>query len=201
MPRTPLLAHLVQLASASRRAGDLGTDTAEVLGRRAEALASDEGLTRRDLLKKAVLAGAGATVVGRMVLDPERAFGAHGHAQPRIAVVGAGISGLTAAMTLKDAGFERVTVYESNDRVGGRTYTRKNDGFWEPGQWSEWGGELIDTNHALVFALCKRFGFDVIDIERVTASSSSDILHFDGGYYLVGRHGRRLDSMAVSTPP
>lgn len=43
-----------------------------------------------------------------------------------------------AAMALKDAGFTRVTVYESSDRVGGRTYTRKNDGLWDNGQWSEW---------------------------------------------------------------
>ena len=48
MPRTPLLSRLVDLAAASRRADGLGTDVIEVLGRRDEALASDEGLTRRD---------------------------------------------------------------------------------------------------------------------------------------------------------
>lgn len=41
-------------------------------------------------------------------------------------------------MALKDAGFSNSTVYEAGDRVGGRTYTRRNDGFWEAGQWSEW---------------------------------------------------------------
>ncbi len=118
-----------------------------------------------------------------MVLDPERAFGASRRAQPRIAIVGAGISGMTAAMTLKDAGFHQVTVYEASDRIGGRTYTRSGDGFFEPGQWSEWGGELIDTDHELVFALCDRFGFDVIDLEQTTARGSNDVLYFDGGYY------------------
>jgi monoamine oxidase len=183
MPRTPLLSNLVELATASRRADALGIDAKEALGRRAEERASDEGLTRRKLLEKAVLAGAGATALGRAVLDPERAFGAGRHAQPRIAIVGAGISGMTAAMTLKDAGFRNVTVYEASDRVGGRTYTRSGDGFFEAGQWSEWGGELIDSDHELVFALCKRFGFDVIDLERFTAKGSNDVLYFDRGYY------------------
>ena len=183
MPRTPLMSHLVDLASASRRAGRLGTDATEELGRRSELLASDEGLTRRELLKRSALAGAGATVLGRLALDPERAFGAVRRAQPRIAIVGAGLSGLTAAMTLKDAGFRRITVYESSHRSGGRTCTRSGDGFWEPGQWSEWGGELIDTDHELVFALCDRFGFGVIDGETVAPKRSNDILHFDGGYY------------------
>jgi monoamine oxidase len=183
MPRTPLLSHLVELASASRRADALGIDVAEDLGLRATARAGDEWLTRRELLAKTLLAGAGATALGRLVLDPERAFGARGQAQPRIAVVGAGISGLTAAMTLRDAGFTKITVYESNDRVGGRTYTRKGDGFWEDGQWSEWGGELIDTDHRLVFSLCKRFGFEVIDAERVNTKGATDVLYFDGGYY------------------
>jgi monoamine oxidase len=183
MPRTPLLSRLVELASASHHAERVGTDIAELLGRRVEACASDEGLTRRKLLTHAALAGVGATALGRLVLHPERAFAAPPKAQPRIAVVGAGISGMTAAMTLRDAGFANVTVYEASDRVGGRTYTRSGDGFWEAGQWTEWGGELIDTNHALVLALCKRFGFEVLDGERFVARDATDVLHFDGGYY------------------
>jgi monoamine oxidase len=183
MPRTPLLSRLVDLAAASRRADELGTDVTDVLGRRAEALASDEGLTRRALLRNAAIAGVGLTALGRMALQPERAFAGPKQAQPRVAIVGAGISGMTAAMTLKDAGFKNVTVYETSDRIGGRTYTRSGDGFFEAGQWSEWGGELIDTGHELVFALCKRFGFDVIDLDKSKPKGSEDILYFDGGYY------------------
>jgi monoamine oxidase len=183
MPRTHLLAKLVELASASHRAERAGTDVAEVLGSRAARRETDEGLTRRDLLVRMALGGAGATALGRLVLHPERAFAAPRRGQPRIAIVGAGISGTTAAMTLKDAGFRNVTVYEASDRVGGRTYTRSGDGFFQAGQWSEWGGELIDTGHELVFALCKRFGFDVIDLEKASPKGSNDILYFDGGYY------------------
>jgi monoamine oxidase len=187
VPRTRLLSRLTELAAAQRRAGALGVDVPELLGRRNEVLASDEGLSRRELLRKAAIAGAGLTVAGRTVLDPAKAFGRgfdHGHhAQPRIAIVGAGLSGMTAATTLKDAGFSNVTVYEANNRVGGRTYTRKNDGFWEPGQWSEWGGELVDSGHELMFTLCKRFGFGTIDQTKFETPGSNDVLYFDHGYY------------------
>lgn len=46
----------------------------------------------------------------------------------KIAVIGAGISGLTCAYELQRAGFE-VTVFEKNDYVGGRMSTRVKDGF------------------------------------------------------------------------
>jgi len=92
---------------------------------------------------------------------------------------------MTAAMTLKDAGFRNISVYEASDHVGGRTFTRKNDGFWDAGQWSEWGGELIDSNHKLVFTLCQRFGFGVTDLQwhSVNTNGATDVLWFDGGYY------------------
>ena len=41
----------------------------------------------------------------------------------RIAIVGAGPAGLTAAYTLRNLGYERVTVYEKNAQAGGRVYT------------------------------------------------------------------------------
>jgi monoamine oxidase len=88
---------------------------------------------------------------------------------------------MSAAMTLKDAGFTNVTVYEASDHVGGRTWT--NSSFWSVGQWSEWGGELIDTGHKTVFSLCQRFGFSLYDMEQNNPAGASDILWFGGGYY------------------
>src|SRR5947209_8661620 len=41
---------------------------------------------------------------------------------PKIAVVGAGLAGLTAAHSLQKNGFD-VTVYEARNRVGGRVFT------------------------------------------------------------------------------
>ena len=178
---------LAALAQEQHAADRLGVDIDEAVGLRDTFAATDAALTRRELMKRAAIAGAGATVAGQLVLNPQKAYGAGRRlsAQPSIAIIGAGISGMTAAMTLKDAGFTNVTVYEASDHVGGRTYTRKNDGFWDAGQWSEWGGELIDSNHKLVSSLCQRFGFSTIDLgwHSVNTNGATDVLWFNGGYY------------------
>ena len=41
----------------------------------------------------------------------------------RIAVIGAGVSGLTAALALKERGFRNVVVFEKEERVGGKTFS------------------------------------------------------------------------------
>jgi len=46
----------------------------------------------------------------------------------RIAIIGAGVAGLTAAEELKRRGYDQVVVYEANDRVGGKVHTRYVDG-------------------------------------------------------------------------
>lgn len=44
-----------------------------------------------------------------------------------VVIVGAGVSGLSAAKFLKDKGVHEIVVLEANDRVGGRTYTIHNE--------------------------------------------------------------------------
>ncbi|XP_053201241.1 spermine oxidase-like [Panonychus citri] len=54
-----------------------------------------------------------------------------------VAIIGAGISGLAAAVTLVRSGFERITIYEAQDYIGGRIKSIKHDdGYLELGaQW------------------------------------------------------------------
>src|SRR5689334_7492097 len=75
--------------------------------------------TRRQLLKRTTAAGiavAGAGTMGKL------ARAAYGATQPRIAVVGAGLAGLTCAYRLKQAGLN-AQLYEASTRVGGRCWT------------------------------------------------------------------------------
>ena len=79
-----------------------------------------------DSLAPGTLHGAQASGL-RAAADVVRA----GEPGERVAVIGAGLAGLTAARELADAGFE-VTVLEARDRVGGRVSSRDASGFDEP---------------------------------------------------------------------
>ncbi|MCK2035318.1 FAD-dependent oxidoreductase [Microbacterium sp. SSW1-49] len=87
----------------------------------------------------------GAINSGERVVDEIRAQAQRGE---RIAVIGAGLAGATAAAGLVDAGME-VTVFEARDRVGGRVYSRSDDSWPMPVQLGAWlfaadDADLID---------------------------------------------------------
>src|SRR5947209_11269682 len=121
MARTPLLRALRRLAREHETAEHLGIAPAELRRRRSFEL------SRRDFLKGAAAIGAltpGLRLVPALALPP-----------PRIAIVGAGISGLTAALTLQDKGVA-ATIYEASPRIGGRMHSDAG-GYWAEGQVSE----------------------------------------------------------------
>ncbi|RYC57603.1 hypothetical protein CHU98_g8605 [Xylaria longipes] len=68
--------------------------------------------------------------------------------QPKVTVVGAGISGLCAGYELKKAGFD-VTILEASSRVGGRIKTFREPTF-APGLHGEGGAMRIPHDHFLV---------------------------------------------------
>ena len=79
----------------------------------------EQRTTRRGLLKKTAVAGAavaGASTMGRF------AKAAYGASAPRIAIVGAGLAGLTCGYRLKQAGLN-AQIYEASSRVGGRCWS------------------------------------------------------------------------------
>ncbi len=131
------------------------------------------GISRRGFLRTAV-GGAGAF----LALPRLRAVG---DPQPRIAIVGAGISGLNCALTLADNGIAS-TVYESSARIGGRMFSN-NIGYWDENQVTEWCGEFIDTSHTTLQSLATWFGLALDDVHAGEPVNSTETYYFDHGYY------------------
>jgi monoamine oxidase len=179
MARTPLMRALRRIAGEHQAAAALGVSVEEARERRAE-----RGPSRRDFVKRAGLlgaAGAGLAVAGRAALG-QPAFAA---TAPRIAIIGGGISGLVAALTLKQGGYAS-TVYEASGRVGGRMHTDWTEfgpGFFANGQQAELCGELIDSDHTLILQLAAQFGLTVTDVLAAQPKGTTDTYYVNGGFY------------------
>ena len=130
------------------------------------------GIGRRAVLRGA--AGFGATAA---VGIPSIAAQA---ATASIAVVGAGLAGLTAAYRLKQAGFSPV-VFEGNTRLGGRCFTARNA--FRAGQIVERGGEFIDTDHYPIRQLVKDLGLTLYDVLKAQPAGAIPVYRFNGERY------------------
>lgn len=73
-----------------------------------------------------------------------------------IAIIGAGISGMTAGYELHKRGFKSFAVIEARDRVGGRTFNQSVNG-----QPVESGATWIGPGQDKMYALCKELGIGV----------------------------------------
>jgi monoamine oxidase len=77
-----------------------------------------------------------------------------------VAVVGAGLAGLTCAYRLQQRGVNAALYEARSDRVGGRCWTAREFG---PEQVGEHGGEFIDSDHRRIRALVGELGLRLED--------------------------------------
>ena len=92
---------------------------------------------------------------------------------PRVGIVGAGLAGLHCAWRLLGSGVP-ATVFEAGARVGGRLHTGR--GLFPDGQLCELGGELVDSDHATMWALADELDIAMVDLEAATVGLRALVL-------------------------
>jgi monoamine oxidase len=172
MPRSPIFRTLQRSLQLHDEATRTGEPVDEAFGRLVE-LGAARRVSRREFL-----AGAGIAS-SALALGGCRTFGSRlSREAPQVLIVGAGLAGLTAAHRLHSAGVP-VRLIDAQERVGGRCFSLR--GHFPDGQVCELGGELIDSPHQAVRALCREFEIELDDlIGPEDPALTSAVWHFWG---------------------
>ncbi|MCS5734951.1 flavin monoamine oxidase family protein [Herbiconiux daphne] len=124
-----------------------------------------------------------------------------------VVIVGAGVTGLTAAVTLREAGCS-VIVLEARDRVGGRVWTDHVDG-----QLYEIGGQWVSPDQTALLEVLDDLGLDTYeryrDGESVYIGADGVAKRFTGGVVPTNPHTEAeierlivlLDQLVAETDP
>ena len=95
-----------------------------------------------------------------------------------VAILGAGLAGLTAAYRLLQAGIP-CEIFEGSERTGGRVLTKTD--FNKDAMFCELGGELVDTNHADLIALAGELRVEIQELKG--EDKGADLYFFGGKHY------------------
>ncbi|MGB8519829.1 MAG: FAD-dependent oxidoreductase [Candidatus Tumulicola sp.] len=136
------------------------------------------------LTRAAFLAGASGALAGCTGV-PQGAGAARSmlpsaRGRARVAIVGAGVAGLTCAYRLRQAGIA-AQIFEAGYRIGGRTWTLR--GYFAQGQIAEHGGEFISLDQHAVRLLADELGLRLINVNRHEKGRTT--YFFDGERYTV----------------
>jgi len=134
-------------------------------------------VSRRDFVR--MLSAAGLLTAAGGIVPPLARAGASPTPGPAggdpVAILGAGLAGLTAAYRLLQAGIP-CEIFEGSDRTGGRVLTQT--GFNKEAMFCELGGELVDSNHADLIALARELR---VEIQELRGEDKGVDLYFFGG--------------------
>jgi monoamine oxidase len=176
MARTPLLQTVLDACALAAAEARQGVPADRIL----EEHASGRVSRRRFLGVAAAGVGlAACDATERMVSIPPRGVRVPAGGE-RIAIIGAGLAGLTCAYRLRERGVI-ATIYEGSDRAGGRCRTRRGD--FAAGQVAEHGGELIDQSHKHIRQLAQSLGLTLDNVLRAEVNGTEPFYYFDGSRY------------------
>lgn len=186
---SPVTGFLRALQAAHAQVSSSGPGVDELLGLAAE----------RRLRRRAVLAGglglAGAVTLGGCTSSaaqpvpsptapPSSADPTSGPAQPRIAIVGAGLAGLCCARSLRSGGGRPIaaTVYDADTtHVGGRCWTLRD--FFTDGRIGEHGGAFINSDQKAIRRLVNDLGLTLETVDGGGLPRGEDVFWLDDEPY------------------
>jgi monoamine oxidase len=155
-------------------------------------------ISRRTLLGTAAAAGVHLSL-NRSAVTASESAGAPETFD--VAIVGAGLAGLTAARELTKFGVKRIVVFDARDRVGGRTVNHDLGN----GRVVEGGGQWVGPTQTAVLALCKELGVGTFK----TWLKGNLIIKADGLHLQVPSAGpgelsskleKKIDALAAQVP-
>ncbi|MCX6131075.1 MAG: FAD-dependent oxidoreductase, partial [Proteobacteria bacterium] len=190
MARTALFrkfAKLLKLSVAQQEKKLSDQDLAEILGAQRSGQVykylSRRGFISQVAASAGMMAGTGLSplLIGcRTTATQSQVASAKLDHSGRIVIVGGGTAGLTAAYRLMQAGIGS-SLYEGSERLGGRMYTENN--FNAEGMFCERGGELVDTYHKDLQALCAELGLEIQEFSEDNESLVEAIYYISGKVY------------------
>lgn len=124
--------------------------------------------SRRKFLRAGAVTGAAAAVATQGLAAPAwaRKPAASGDTQ-KVAVIGAGLAGLTAAWTLHRSNADlEITVYEAQTHVGGRSISTTRNGLVY-----DLGGSFINTDHGDMLTLVDELGLELFNRNKEAAKT------------------------------
>jgi monoamine oxidase len=118
-----------------------------------------------------------------------------------VAIVGAGLAGLTAARALTKSGINRIVVFDARDRVGGRTVNHDIG----KGRVVEGGGQWVGPTQTAILSLCKELG-----VETFKTYLKGSLVYKAGGIRVEVPYGaageattklqKKIDALAAQVP-
>ena len=154
MARNPLFRALVRALQAARR------ENLKARGLPPPINKNEAGWTRRRFVSSTLAAGGSAAFTAKLSAATQFVSAKSATDLPRVAIVGGGIAGLTAAYRLKKAGLDPM-VYEASRRLGGRIFT--GAGVVGEGLITELGGEFINGDHQDMLDLIREFDLELFN--------------------------------------